>query len=451
LKRKREDEKTSEFKKASLLFSSLRKKLPRKAADDTIKVLQLFGNEIISAEETANLLEPLLRKEQGLMEKLREALGLPYIPPAPEWGKFIQAQGSYQRYPSGAMEGKCSGRGLLEDSVLNDKYFSMGRQEECSEPKFLYRRIRQEEELINIDDERHDWDLLDEQNSFAIRCLEDIQQNLNDVPQEELPAFTLTPEQAGGAVCLTAILRVYGDKGNAVLNELLNHPSSSLPFIKARLECVRVEYARQRREMNKSWRIASEKAFSAIMEHKIAIASEQLSGVLKATNLGKDIGVIAFPFSFQCARDCADVILANVRKCEPLLPSLAQAKLFQHKSAREQREAAIPPADKSALPSKPPLISMTKQIEGEEAERLSPLLEGVLLELCCLFSLPNESPDDYYHSIYCSKSLLLLIRCFAEFVGKVSLCEQLDSSSKHKRDRMATEAENAVNIPGRQR
>ena len=128
-------------------------------------------------------------------------------------------------------------------SVLNDEWASHPTWASEDSGFVAHRKNGFEEALHRIEEERHDYDYNIESAMRTMQLLEPIAQSISRMTQEERANFTLSPGlgSQSAAVHQRVIKKLYGrEKGQAIIERVLNHPCAAVPIVLARLK-VKIE------------------------------------------------------------------------------------------------------------------------------------------------------------------------------------------------------------------
>jgi histone deacetylase complex regulatory component SIN3 len=127
------------------------------------------------------------------------------------------------------------------------------------------RRNADEEAMFRIEDERFEVDMAIERNALAMRQIEPI--------AEEVAMLRETEEKDGqpigrlqyklkakslNSIQINAIGRIYGDKGDEVIEHLARNPLATVPIIYQRLRQKDQEWRKQKSELLAKWRALTE-------------------------------------------------------------------------------------------------------------------------------------------------------------------------------------------------
>ena len=309
---------------------------------------------------------------------------------------------SYTRRKLSDVVVQCSARGALEYSVLNDVYVS--EEQTIRGAPYVYRQMAEEQELMNIDDQRHDLDLFFEQNTFALRCLLRLQERLASMPPAEAAKTTITRDELGGAVSVNAIVRAYGTRHACIIDRLQEAPSAALPIVINRLQLINQEYAEKRAKMNKAWRLSSEEMFENITRQKTIAACEELK---KELNQSCTLGSTSFSFPFAgraddwdaCIADATELVLTATQGAQPLsedVPSLAwNAYRFVRTSG-----IGVEFTNHPSAPDHIPLLPQCTTVSAGELRRKEPLLRAILREDWGGNALEQRTHRQTAHGLY---------------------------------------------------
>lgn len=245
-KRTAEDEAiiNEEQQKATEAFNAVCSTLSNPVADETIKILRLFVDEEINGDEAVTLLDPLLRQNPEFYKHLKESMDLPMTSSLPAAGPLAH-EGKESYYRCTLDPGLCSGRGELEQEVLNTTYSCENIAIPDAERFITCKFFNHEEELYAIFSEKYDLEMLSRQNAYAIKCIAEVEGKINTLKDEEKPSYRLTRDEIGGELCLAAVARIYGTQGKSFAEDLLQRPCAAVPTILARLRMVQEEYNQQ--------------------------------------------------------------------------------------------------------------------------------------------------------------------------------------------------------------
>lgn len=136
---------------------------------------------------------------------------------------------SYRSVVKPPME--CSGRTELCREVLNDSLVSFPSWSEDS--TFVSsRKTPYQDQIHQAEDERFELDLVIETNLATIRVLEMVQKKIDRMTSEEKANFKLDDNLGGNSKVLhqLAIRRIYGEKGNDVIDGKCTLSAQILPF-----------------------------------------------------------------------------------------------------------------------------------------------------------------------------------------------------------------------------
>jgi len=247
-----------------------------------LKCLNLFSQGILTRLELAILVRDLLGKHRDLFEWFREFIGfddttLEALEKAQDDKPAAQTQQdidfkqmkrygpSYRALPKDYTSPVCSGRSELCTAVLNDTWVSVPTGSEDYGFKNL-RKNQYEEMLFKCEDDRFELDLVIELNASTLRVLEPIVKQFGEMNDEEIGKFRL--DSYLDVLHLRSIERIYGDKGQEVIDAMFTNPVQTIPIIVRRLKQKDQEWTRGRREWNKIWREVNEKNYYKSLDHQ---------------------------------------------------------------------------------------------------------------------------------------------------------------------------------------
>jgi len=189
---------------------------------------------------------------------------------------------SYMKYPSDHPQKRYShsGQSLWREdaAVLNTTVCSVGDVnskrfgiEEYDGPKMRHNVY---EEILNkIEDERFEMDMAIERNFATMRLMQPIADEIIALKEQEerdgqpigRMRYKLMPK-ALGPNNVSAIARLYGDKGDEVVQLLSRNPVAAIPVVYMRLREKNDEWRAVKTEWNKQWKIAQADNFDGIFD-----------------------------------------------------------------------------------------------------------------------------------------------------------------------------------------
>lgn len=183
---------------------------------------------------------------------------------------------SYATYPSDFAFAKSSGETARDRSILNYECFCTardgppesvaagdgGRHESPEDYDGIkVRRNAHEEVLARAEDEMHEVDMAIERNASAVRVLEPVAEEATRLREQEerdgQPIGRLRYKmrlRALNTIHIGAIARVYGERGEEVLQHLLRNPLVVVPILFKRLKEKNEEWRKVKKELNKEWK-----------------------------------------------------------------------------------------------------------------------------------------------------------------------------------------------------
>lgn len=183
---------------------------------------------------------------------------------------------SYRSYPSDyphSLFVTNPGQTDADHSVLNSKLLCVGTERRNERPFRLLEaydgvRIRQnryEEEMFAIEDDRFEIDIAIERNAQTMRQIEPFAEEVQKLREQEEKdgqpigrlQFQLN-RYAMETIHVNAIARIYGDKGDEVLQHLLENPLIALPIVYQRLKQKDKEWREVKKELNHRWNAGCE-------------------------------------------------------------------------------------------------------------------------------------------------------------------------------------------------
>ena len=140
---------------------------------------------------------------------------------------------SYRILPDDYVQPNCSGRGPLEQLVLNDQYVSVATGTEDLNFKTM-RKNQYEESIFRAEDERFEMDTTIETNMATLQMLQPIQVEINALSEPEKRRYKL-PSPLSAMHC-KAIRRLYGARGTQVIELLSKCPAAAMNALIKRLQ-----------------------------------------------------------------------------------------------------------------------------------------------------------------------------------------------------------------------
>jgi paired amphipathic helix protein Sin3a len=246
---------------------------------ELLKVLDLNARGILSRSEllslTEDLLHPQLQVELKALVLTKAAAEISAadtyhtLPVADlDFQGCRQCTPSYRSLPDGYPQLACSERAPWEQSVLNDRWVSIQTGSEDYSFKHM-RRNAYEEALFRCEDERYEVDMVIDTNASTIRVLEPLAQEMATLRASRGFQWQFRLDRrALGVVHLKAIARVYGVRGEEMLELLRKNPGGAIPVILKRLKTKDTEWKIARAERNKTWRRVMADNFHRSLDHR---------------------------------------------------------------------------------------------------------------------------------------------------------------------------------------
>ncbi|EME28827.1 paired amphipathic helix protein Sin3a [Galdieria sulphuraria] len=301
-------------KNSMILFEQIRKELgpeQKYIYSEFIKCLSLFSQGIISRAELLMLCQELFAEKPALYEAFQTFLQSSSAGPgaveeamsilqSSQWRKEYQQKKSgrnasvegfdatkswsykplseialeseetctvsYRKLPDNFPRPSCSGRGPLENAVLNDSWVSLPTGSEDFSFKHM-RKNQYEDNLFRCEDDRYELDMVIETNAATIAKLEPIAAAVQQMTLEQRSRYALA-EGILSPIHLKAIERIYGEHGPSVVEQVKQSPSVTVGIVLSRLKQKDVEWRRTRLEMNKMWRETVEKNYYKSLDHR---------------------------------------------------------------------------------------------------------------------------------------------------------------------------------------
>ncbi|GJQ13517.1 hypothetical protein GpartN1_g5308.t1 [Galdieria partita] len=301
-------------KNSMILFEQIRKELgpeQKYIYSEFIKCLSLFSQGIISRAELLMLCQELFAEKPALYEAFQTFLHSSSAGPgaveeamsilqSSQWRKEYQQKKSgrnaslegfdatkswsykplseialeseetctvsYRKLPDNFPRPSCSGRGPLENAVLNDSWVSLPTGSEDFSFKHM-RKNQYEDNLFRCEDDRYELDMVIETNAATIAKLEPIAAAVQQMTLEQRSRYALA-EGILSPIHLKAIERIYGEHGPSVVEQVKQSPSVTVGIVLSRLKQKDVEWRRTRLEMNKMWRETVEKNYYKSLDHR---------------------------------------------------------------------------------------------------------------------------------------------------------------------------------------
>mmetsp|Transcript_54447 Transcript_54447/g.157450 ORF Transcript_54447/g.157450 Transcript_54447/m.157450 type:complete len:1191 (-) Transcript_54447:32-3604(-) len=180
---------------------------------------------------------------------------------------------SYQFLPSDFSKSLFFAHAGKTDSdakVLNDDLVIVGSSDPGTETPEDYdavkiRRNIYEEVMFRIEDERFEVDMAIERNALAMRQIEPIAEEvtmLREIEEKDGQPigrlqYKLKPKTLN-SIQINAIGRIYGEKGDEVIEHLTRNPLATVPIIYQRLRQKDQEWRKQKSELLAKWRALTE-------------------------------------------------------------------------------------------------------------------------------------------------------------------------------------------------
>ena len=234
-------------------FTKCRQRMPKPLYLELLKCLNLFSFKILERSELLTLAHDLFKRSQpDLYQVFRSLLpgyaggdnralddggddGRAARPPMADAAHYreldfsaMKKHGtSYRILPDDYQKPTCSGRGPLEQLVLNDSWVSVASGSEDLNFKQM-RKNQYEEAIFRAEDERFELDTSIDTNMACLNALLPVQAELATKPESEkrrLRLEHLMPEKQGlSAMHMRAIKRLYGAQGAQVIALLAEVP-----------------------------------------------------------------------------------------------------------------------------------------------------------------------------------------------------------------------------------
>ena len=278
-------------------FTKCRQRMPKPLYLELLKCLNLFSFKILERSELLTLAHDLFKRSQpDLYQVFRSLLpgyaggdnralddggddGRAARPPMADAAHYreldfsaMRKHGtSYRILPDDYQKPTCSGRGPLEQLVLNDSWVSVASGSEDLNFKQM-RKNQYEEAIFRAEDERFELDTSIDTNMACLNALLPVQAELATKPESEkrrLRLEHLMPEKQGlSAMHMRAIKRLYGAQGAQVIELLQKCPAAAINPLVKRLQQKDTEWRALRTSLVKGWKEVYEKNFTKALDHR---------------------------------------------------------------------------------------------------------------------------------------------------------------------------------------
>ena len=278
-------------------FTKCRQRMPKPLYLELLKCLNLFSFKILERSELLTLAHDLFKRSQpDLYQVFRSLLpgyaggdnralddggddGRAARPPMADAAHYreldfsaMKKHGtSYRILPDDYQKPTCSGRGPLEQLVLNDSWVSVASGSEDLNFKQM-RKNQYEEAIFRAEDERFELDTSIDTNMACLNALLPVQAELATKPESEkrrLRLEHLMPEKQGlSAMHMRAIKRLYGAQGAQVIELLQKCPAAAINPLVKRLQQKDTEWRALRTSLVKGWKEVYEKNFTKALDHR---------------------------------------------------------------------------------------------------------------------------------------------------------------------------------------
>lgn len=223
-----------------------------------LKVLNLFNQDIIDPKLLVEKVEPFLARVPELLDWFKvyvrydDSHQIPEIvptePPNHDLSEAKRSGSSYRLLPNDYLQPPCSGRDSLCYEVLNDNWTCHPTWASEDGGFVAHKKNQFEESLYRCEEERYEFDLSIEANKSVIQRLEPIAKRIAEMTADEARAFKL-PEGLGDGFSKTILRRVVKkvydkDRGQEVLDSLIEHPAVAVPIVLKRLKQKDEEWRR---------------------------------------------------------------------------------------------------------------------------------------------------------------------------------------------------------------
>eukprot|EP01083_Nonionella_stella_P261422 890156_1 len=267
-----------------ILFENMKEDIPQNVYASFLRLLNMFSNDIISRHELVMLVDDIFGEEYrdyGL--RFRECIGYDdweetslmsrnrsnyYVfVNSPEFQQCEQVTPSYRKLPDDVPLPTCSARNKMMDNVLNDMCISIPTGTEDAAFKSIMKNPY-EERMFKLEDDRYELDMMIATNYSVLVKLEPLNEQISKLGSEEAKEFSL-PENLEMSVLHTkAICRLYGERGQEVLDLLESTPATAIPVVVSRLQEKDQEWRHVRATMRDSWRQVAESNFHKALDHR---------------------------------------------------------------------------------------------------------------------------------------------------------------------------------------
>ncbi|ORX65773.1 hypothetical protein K493DRAFT_412767 [Basidiobolus meristosporus CBS 931.73] len=264
-------------------FDRVKKHLANKQVyNEFLKVLNLFSQEILDQNLLVQKVESYIGGNKELFEWFKKFVDykpnnedvVENLPPPRPRVDLLRCKGygpSYRLLPKADSNVKCSGRDLLCEEVLNNKWVSHPTWASEESGFVAHKKNQYEEQLHKCEEERYEYDLNIEANLSTIALLEPIVKKIQSMSAEEKAKFRLPPGLGGPSMCIykRMINKVYGkEQGAAIIDGIYNNPAVAVPVVLKRLKQKDEEWRRARREWNRIWREVDIKNFYKALDYQ---------------------------------------------------------------------------------------------------------------------------------------------------------------------------------------
>ena len=264
-------------------------------------------NNTIIAQDAANLLrdfEDILHSrgpyaDQQMLEKDRSPYGtlrtLDF-----DYAGCEHPTPSYRSYPADYPKEKFFShpeQSPDDAEVLNSDLICAGNLARMIDAKDTYDGVRArhnayEEALCRIEDERFEIDMAIERNAQAIRDIEPLADECMRLGKREEDdgqpigrlQYKLKPNSLN-TIAIGALARAYGDRGDEVLQHLVQNPLIVLPIVYRRLKKKDSEWRKVRAELMSRWGAATASNYEGSMDVRCYFDRKKLEKIFEPTRL----------------------------------------------------------------------------------------------------------------------------------------------------------------------